>query len=197
MYGHINCKRACCSEKTKEAIRRSLDYKRVPIEDKTCTKCGKSFQRKKSSKIHKSNNFFCSLKCLRSYGARRGISLSKESKKKLSIKYTGSGSPSWKGGISKDKEWIKERCRNNRHKNRKIVIDYYGGKCACCGEREYKFLAIDHIKNDGSKDRKKYKGSQTFQVAINEGLPKDKYQVLCHNCNFAKSHWNGCPHKKY
>jgi hypothetical protein len=30
------------------------------------------------------------------------------------------------------------------------MLSAYGGKCVCCGESEYKFLAIDHINGGGS-----------------------------------------------
>ena len=78
--------------------------------------------------------------------------------------------------------------------DRKKAMDAYGGPiCACCGETELVFLCIDHIENDGSSHRKTFKGS------IYRWLRKNKYppgfQVLCHNCNWGKSHNGGiCPH---
>jgi len=40
---------------------------------------------------------------------------------------------------------------------RMTVLKHYGGtppKCACCGESHLEFLAIDHIKGGGIKERK-------------------------------------------
>ena len=196
MYNHNNCKRACCSEDTRKNIINSLSYRKLPILEYKCLSCGEIFKKKLNRRGR--GNLFCSKKCLYSYGGRRGITLSQESRKKLSKKYMGAGSPTWKGGISKDKEWIKVRQKNIRNKKRKEVVDFLGGKCTCCGETEYKFLAIDHINNDGARHRRDNFSAKSHlhQVVINDGLEKAKlkYQILCHNCNFAKSHWKGCPH---
>lgn len=65
--------------------------------------------------------------------------------------------------------------------------------CACCGEYEMDFLAIDHINGGGNKHRKTFKGSLVAWLKRN-GYPKG-FQVLCHNCNMAKSLYGRCPHK--
>ena len=103
--------------------------------------------------------------------------------------------------------------KENRRKLRKEVINHYGGKCTCCGETTYEFLAIDHINGDGNEQRRKIgimrvnknKGIKTRQMSyssgqfihwvIKNGFPKD-LQVLCHNCNSAKTYHGFCPHKK-
>lgn len=87
---------------------------------------------------------------------------------------------------------------NFHRKKRQQVIDTFGGKCMCCGEDHIAFLSIDHINNDGSLDRKNGIRSQgLINKIIKEDYPKDKYQLLCHNCNFAKQFWpGGCPHQK-
>ena len=88
----------------------------------------------------------------------------------------------------------KDRKKAKRNVERKKVIDHYGGRCACCGEKEIKFLAIDHINNDGHKQRKK----MTLNInawAIRHHYPKD-LQVLCHNCNLAKAFYGICPHQE-
>jgi hypothetical protein len=84
-------------------------------------------------------------------------------------------------------------CRNQ-------VFEAYGGyKCNCCGETEPLFLSIDHVDNNGAKERKSgsYAGSGTafYQWLRKSGFPPG-YQVLCMNCNVGK-HKNGgvCPHQ--
>ena len=72
------------------------------------------------------------------------------------------------------------------------VIDAYGGRCVCCGENDYKFLCVDHINNDGKEDRKQ-NGTNIAKLAKDLGYPKDKYQILCYNCNMAKA-MSGCSH---
>ena len=84
-----------------------------------------------------------------------------------------------------------------RDKIRLKVLKYYGGtppKCKCCGETQYEFLSIDHIKGGGSKERKEH-GSKFCYVLIRRGFPKG-YQILCHNCNQAKGYYGRCPHRK-
>lgn len=76
-----------------------------------------------------------------------------------------------------------------------ITFMRYGGyRCACCGETERVFLSIDHINNDGGSDRRKSKIRNICQLLKQRGYPSG-YQVLCFNCNWAKSH-GGCPHQK-
>ena len=77
------------------------------------------------------------------------------------------------------------------------MIEAYGGMCACCGETEPKFLSIDHINNDGYERRKNGEqcGAALYRWLRDQGWPKDDYQLLCMNCNFAKGHFGTCPHK--
>lgn len=80
---------------------------------------------------------------------------------------------------------------------RKIVLDHYGGKCACCGETIQEFLCVDHVFNNGSEHRKEIKrgGGYTInQWLIDNDFP-DGFQLLCWNCNMAKSIYGICPHK--
>lgn len=74
----------------------------------------------------------------------------------------------------------------------------YGGEfpcCACCGETEKKFLAIDHINGGGTAHRRQIKcfGSSMYEWLKRNGFPKG-FQLLCHNCNSAKAYYGKCPH---
>lgn len=77
------------------------------------------------------------------------------------------------------------------------VLRAYGGDppcCACCGERELVFLALDHVRNNGAADRQLIGDShRIFRWLRRQGFPPG-YQVLCHNCNWAKR-MGGCPHQ--
>lgn len=79
---------------------------------------------------------------------------------------------------------------------REKVLDGYGGYCNCCGESERVFLAIDHTKGGGTAARKKegYNYYRMYREIIRDGFP-DTYQLLCHNCNFAKWRLGRCPHE--
>ena len=75
------------------------------------------------------------------------------------------------------------------------AIRVFGGACQCCNEKHPYFLTLDHINNDGAKHREQYSEQQIYREARRQGWPKDKYQLLCMNCNFAKGHFKECPHK--
>jgi len=79
---------------------------------------------------------------------------------------------------------------------RDAIIKAYGGMCTCCGETIPEFLAIDHIYNDGAKERRSMKsGTQFYNKLRRLGYPKDRYRLLCHNCNMARAFYGKCPHE--
>ncbi len=78
-------------------------------------------------------------------------------------------------------------------KYRDIVLDAYGAKCACCGETRRRFLTIEHLNGDGHKHRKALKHRVYFDI-YKQNFPKDKYAILCMNCNFARGRGKQCPH---
>lgn len=73
---------------------------------------------------------------------------------------------------------------------RKEIIFAYGSKCSCCKETAEEFLTVDHVYRDGKKDRnlKFYKSLKA------NGFPKDRYRLLCMNCNWAIRFGRKCPH---
>ncbi len=83
-----------------------------------------------------------------------------------------------------DRQWARQELRL-------AAIRAYGGRCACCGEDELVFLAIDHINGNGAAQRKDL-GNHLSRWLRNNNFPGG-YQVLCHNCNWAK-YRGGCPH---
>lgn len=77
------------------------------------------------------------------------------------------------------------------------IISAYGGKCVCCGQNIWQFLAIDHCNNDGAKHRKdinKSGGAPFYNWLKKNNYPRDDYRLLCHNCNCALSFYGFCPH---
>lgn len=78
-----------------------------------------------------------------------------------------------------------------------LVIKHYGGMCSCCGEKDCRFLSVDHKNNDGYMHRK-LKRVNIHDFIIKNGFP-DTFQVLCFNCNFGRAFFGGtekfCPHK--
>lgn len=105
-------------------------------------------------------------------------------KERFSVWYTG------------NRDRILERERRNLRAQRIEALDALGGRCACCGENRFEFLAIDHIHNDGKADRALKGSGRTFHRRLKEdGYPRDRYRVLCHNCNLARAFYGCCPHE--
>lgn len=89
---------------------------------------------------------------------------------------------------------------NWNRKARREALDRYGGKCACCGERRFEFLAIDHVgpRGTGNKHRKSGKhnpGNGFVKWLKRNGWPKG-FRVLCHNCNSSLGYYGYCPHQR-
>ena len=76
------------------------------------------------------------------------------------------------------------------------IIAAYGGKCECCGEAHHEFLTIDHVNGDGAAHRRALggKGRKLYAAIKAEGFPKDRYRLLCLNCNISLGFYGYCPH---
>ena len=86
-----------------------------------------------------------------------------------------------------------------RKKLRLEAIEKYGGCCACCGESEYNFMAIDHINGGGNKHLKEigvHSGAPFMAWLKRQGWPEE-YRVLCHNCNMSRGFYGYCPHERF
>lgn len=78
---------------------------------------------------------------------------------------------------------------------RRDFLDAYGGRCACCGESRVEFLTLDHIHGGGKADRDANHGSYPIYARLKrEGWPRDRYRILCMNCNHA-ARLGPCPHE--
>ena len=91
--------------------------------------------------------------------------------------------------------------KNFRRTIKLEIINYYGGKCTCCGETTIEFLTIDHINGGGNKHRKELSGSArrggiNFYKWLKKNKYPSEYQVLCWNCNCSKGAFGYCPHQQ-
>jgi hypothetical protein len=78
---------------------------------------------------------------------------------------------------------------------RQRVLALYGDLCRCCRVNIRAFLTLDHIHDDGRRERMKIRTSQALYKRILDGkAPQNRYQLLCYNCNLAKAHYGRCPH---
>jgi hypothetical protein len=80
-------------------------------------------------------------------------------------------------------------------KLRAEVLAAYGNKCTCCGESAEEFLSVDHIEGRGSHHRREV-GSHMYHLLKKLSYPKDKYRLLCMNCNFSIGMRGYCPHDR-
>jgi hypothetical protein len=90
-----------------------------------------------------------------------------------------------------------ERRRQLWHTYRLRIVEGYGGRCSCCGLADERFLTIDHVNNNGNQHRRELGGGnrRIFIEILKRGFPPD-FQLLCFNCNCAKSTNGGvCPHE--
>lgn len=90
---------------------------------------------------------------------------------------------------NKRKIYLKNQALNIKDQ----VINAYGGKCTNCNEAEIYFLSLDHINNDGYKDRKNYSGIGFYRKLIKNQFNQKNLQVLCFNCNCSKSLYSDIP----
>ncbi len=109
-----------------------------------------------------------------------------------------------KRGISRAglKSWcrfcISSKSRRSNYNIKIEALQHYGGAvCKCCGITEPDFLALDHVDNDGAKQRREKKhgsGNGLYKWLKRNGYPNLNLQVLCHNCNMGKQIRGICPH---
>ena len=84
---------------------------------------------------------------------------------------------------------------NRDRKIKRETVEAYGGKCFCCSESNPAFLTIDHIHRDGRLDRQNgLVGQKLYQHLRRNNYPKERYRVLCYNCNLARGFYGLCPH---
>ena len=107
--------------------------------------------------------------------------------------------------LAQSKAWVKAHPLEHKKFQRAYldrlrdeVIEGYGGKCTCCGETLREFLTIDHIHGDGKKDGElgRRGGRDLYRWLIENNFPKDRYQLLCMNCNWSKGCFGFCPHQR-
>jgi hypothetical protein len=102
----------------------------------------------------------------------------------------------------RDKDGLRKGNRERREEILKELVEAYGGKCQCCGEDTLLFMTIDHIFNDGANHRRKLgipgkSGIHIYRELKRLGYPKDRYRLLCFNCNCGRARNGGtCPHKE-
>ena len=87
--------------------------------------------------------------------------------------------------------------REQTRKRRHACLVHYSHPipaCACCGEKETRFLTLDHVNGNGANHRRVI-GRQPLERWLKSNGYPSGYQVLCWNCNVAKGQGETCPHQ--
>lgn len=75
---------------------------------------------------------------------------------------------------------------DSKERTRRKALSILGGKCIICGINDPIVLVIDHVYDDGARERKEYYAGYLPVAIIRGDIVKGRYQVLCHNCNWRK-----------
>lgn len=108
----------------------------------------------------------------------------------------------WRRGYFQQRKRTGARERDKQTTNainrrlRLEVIAAYGGACECCGETTTRLLNVDHVLNDGVSERadRNLFSHKLHYFLRRNGYPRDRYQLLCVNCNMGKAKYGTCPH---
>lgn len=180
---------------------------------KICKNCQKEYKKDRRITLKRwSNQLFCSIDCRVDFKKSKSMSLEEKREKRNGymrnwIKEKQEKDPDYgkeykKEYHKKNKEWLNKHSKIWRENIRKSIFLHYSNgdlKCDCCGEKEYEFLSLDHIKNDGAEHRRQVgiKGGIDMYMWIIKNKFPAIFQILCHNCNWSKRHPSGkCIHKR-
>jgi hypothetical protein len=84
----------------------------------------------------------------------------------------------------RNKETILLRQKINGQKIKAAAMRMYGGCCAVCKTNELAVMTIDHINNDGTKERKNT-NRHLYSRLLKQSIRPD-LQVLCFSCQWRK-----------
>lgn len=98
-------------------------------------------------------------------------------------------------------EWDVKNAEHHKTKYalyKEKVLDLLGHACVACGYDDIRALQIDHINGDGWVERRKRNGNKMnrgygypfLKQVLEDPLVKQKFQILCANCNWIKRHVN-------
>jgi len=90
---------------------------------------------------------------------------------------------------AKNPEKVRESQRLSKLRTKKEIHSLLGGVCVKCGFSDGRALQIDHINGGGYQERKGYQTNpKAYYRNILQSIKdnKNKYQLLCANCNWIK-----------
>ncbi len=171
-----------------------------------CEVCDLEFQDYASNhKKAKHGVYFCSPECRVAWvgahnSATMGGDVSGRSKEEKDALYYRRNAEKVRRGASahywRNRETILAKKKAADRALKVEVAAAYGGKCECCGETHIEFLTIDHTDGGGAAHRRATgKGRRIYADLKAQGFPRDRYRLLCLNCNIALGFYGYCPHR--
>lgn len=94
--------------------------------------------------------------------------------------------------------WVaraKQQAKDQRSKEKELVLSHYGAYCKCCMETRREFLTVDHINGGGNEHRRSLKGAHINRWLVVNNFPEG-FRILCYNCNCARGYCGYCPHER-
>ena len=95
-----------------------------------------------------------------------------------------------KAWYDKNRAAILSKCRERNQSDRYKLIQKLGGACVFCGEQDFHVLDVDHIKSDGYIVKREGKSKSIVSRIKSEtgieNVDRNRYQLLCKNCNWRK-----------
>jgi len=79
----------------------------------------------------------------------------------------------------------------------KIIIARGKRECACCGNKNFRWLQIDHIIPQRKRSTGGDDNTQLVRQIMKGKRSPSEFQLLCANCNFAKKDLKACPIKHW
>jgi len=97
---------------------------------------------------------------------------------------------------ARNKDVLAKKASERFRQLRLDAVTAYGGKCVCCGESSFQFIAIDHTNGGGRKQLREngIDRSSFCRWLKKNNYPQDTFRALCHNCNMALGLYGYCPH---
>ena len=89
----------------------------------------------------------------------------------------------------KDRAKARQFSKEWHQKIRLQALQLLGGSCVHCGANDPIVLDIDHVHNDGQKERQLMTVYQQASRLVQGRLPLERYQLLCKNCNWRKEYF--------
>lgn len=151
---------------------------------KQCRQCKNSFTYavyggKKESKANLDKRNYCSRICFLNYSREKSKRHYENNKDKIKKKKKENQDRYRKENPCRSREIA----RDATERIRIMLFSIYGDSCKICGFSDRRALSLDHINNDGAKERADLGIRGSYRKAIKD-VDHSRYRTLCMNCQW-------------